>query len=39
LDEAPESYKHFDDKDKGWTKVILKPRKTAGKKKVKKTVN
>lgn len=25
LDEAPEAYKHFDDRDKGWTKVVLKP--------------
>jgi glutathione-independent formaldehyde dehydrogenase len=25
LDEAPEAYKHFDARDKGWTKVILKP--------------
>lgn len=25
LDEAPMAYKHFDDRDKGWTKVILKP--------------
>ncbi len=25
LDEAPEAYKHFDDRDNGWTKVILKP--------------
>ena len=25
LQEAPEAYKHFDDRDKGWTKVILKP--------------
>ena len=25
LDEAPEAYKHFDERDKGWTKVILKP--------------
>jgi glutathione-independent formaldehyde dehydrogenase len=30
LDEAPEAYKHFDARDKGWTKVILKPGKTAG---------
>lgn len=36
LDEAPEAYKHFDDKDKGWTKVILKPGKTSKKKTVKK---
>ena len=28
LDEAPEAYKHFDDRDKGWTKIILKPGKT-----------
>jgi len=25
LDEAPEAYKHFDARDKGWTKVVLKP--------------
>ena len=25
LGEAPEAYKHFDARDKGWTKVILKP--------------
>ena len=25
LEEAPEAYKHFDARDKGWTKVILKP--------------
>lgn len=25
LDKAPEAYKHFDNRDKGWTKVILKP--------------
>ncbi|WP_106476407.1 glutathione-independent formaldehyde dehydrogenase [Phytohalomonas tamaricis] len=25
LDEAPEAYKHFDNRDDGWTKVILKP--------------
>ena len=25
LDEAPEAYKHFDERDKGWTKVILHP--------------
>lgn len=32
LDEAPEAYKHFDDRDKGWTKVILKPGKATPKK-------
>ena len=31
LNEAPEAYKHFDDRDKGWTKVILKPGKAAKK--------
>jgi len=31
LDEAPEAYKHFDDRDKGWIKVILKPGKKAKK--------
>ena len=25
LAEAPDAYKHFDDRDEGWTKVILKP--------------
>lgn len=25
LDQAPEAYKHFDDRDRGWTKVILNP--------------
>ena len=25
LDEAPDAYKHFDERDKGWTKVILHP--------------
>ena len=25
LSEAPNAYKHFDDRDKGWTKVILHP--------------
>lgn len=25
LDEAPEAYKHFDNRDNGWTKVVLKP--------------
>ena len=25
LDEAPNAYKHFDNRDKGWTKVILHP--------------
>ena len=32
LDEAPEAYKHFDERDAGWTKVVLKPdaRKAAG---------
>ncbi len=34
LDEAPEAYKHFDDRDNGWTKVILKPgKKSSGEKK------
>ncbi|MGZ5255594.1 MAG: hypothetical protein ACXWCT_14380, partial [Flavitalea sp.] len=26
LEDAPEAYKHFDDRDNGWTKVILKTR-------------
>lgn len=25
LTEAPDAYKHFDDRDAGWTKVLLKP--------------
>ncbi len=25
LAEAPDAYKHFDDRDQGWTKVVLKP--------------
>jgi threonine dehydrogenase-like Zn-dependent dehydrogenase len=25
LDEAPDAYKHFDNRDEGWTKVILHP--------------
>jgi len=25
LDEAVDGYKHFDDRDKGWTKVLLRP--------------
>ena len=25
LDEAPDAYKHFNQRDKGWTKVVLKP--------------
>ncbi|WGK58756.1 hypothetical protein [Pantoea sp. SS70] len=25
LAEGPEAYRHFDDRDAGWTKVILKP--------------
>ena len=33
LEEAPEAYKHFDKRDKGWTKVILKPGKKAMQKK------
>ena len=26
LDQAPDAYKHFDERDAGWTKVVLKPR-------------
>jgi threonine dehydrogenase-like Zn-dependent dehydrogenase len=26
LDSASEAYQHFDERDKGWTKVVLKPR-------------
>jgi hypothetical protein len=29
LDEAPSAYKHFDQRDKGWTKVIMHPRAAA----------
>jgi glutathione-independent formaldehyde dehydrogenase len=25
LEKAPEAYRHFDNRDDGWTKVILKP--------------
>ncbi|HEX3518164.1 MAG TPA: hypothetical protein VHT29_03925 [Solirubrobacteraceae bacterium] len=25
LAEAPDAYRHFDDRDQGWTKVLLKP--------------
>ena len=25
LDKAPDAYKHFDDRDDGWTKVVLRP--------------
>jgi glutathione-independent formaldehyde dehydrogenase len=25
LDEAPNAYQHFDERDHGWTKVILHP--------------
>ena len=25
LSQAPEAYKHFDARDQGWTKVVLKP--------------
>lgn len=25
LDEAPDAYRHFDDRDEGWTKVVLHP--------------
>jgi glutathione-independent formaldehyde dehydrogenase len=33
LDEAPNAYKHFDARDKGWTKIILKPGKNSGRSK------
>lgn len=36
LEEAPEAYKHFDDRDNGWTKVILKPGGVKNKKAMKK---
>ncbi|MCF5282824.1 aldehyde dehydrogenase, partial [Pseudomonas syringae] len=25
LEEGPDAYKHFDARDEGWTKVVLKP--------------
>jgi hypothetical protein len=25
LDEAPDAYKHFDNREEGWTKIVLKP--------------
>jgi len=25
LEQAPDAYKHFDNRDEGWTKVILHP--------------
>lgn len=25
LDEAPDAYRHFDNREKGWTKIVLKP--------------
>ena len=25
LDRAPEAYEHFDNRDEGWTKVVLHP--------------
>ncbi|WP_042388467.1 glutathione-independent formaldehyde dehydrogenase [Streptacidiphilus melanogenes] len=25
LNEAPQAYRHFDDRDRGWTKVVLRP--------------
>lgn len=31
LDQAPDAYKHFDQRDKGWTKVILHPGETTKK--------
>lgn len=30
LDEAPSAYKHFDNRDDGWTKVLLKPGRNGG---------
>ncbi len=36
LDDAPDAYKHFDKRDNGWTKIILKPEmKSSGKNAVK----
>jgi glutathione-independent formaldehyde dehydrogenase len=26
LDEAPDAYQHFDNRDDGWTKVIMHPK-------------
>jgi glutathione-independent formaldehyde dehydrogenase len=31
LEDAAEAYKHFDARDKGWTKVVLKPGAAHGK--------
>ena len=31
LDDAPGAYKHFNERDKGWTKVVLKPGASTGK--------
>jgi glutathione-independent formaldehyde dehydrogenase len=25
LDEGPDAYRHFDDRDEGWTKIIFEP--------------
>jgi threonine dehydrogenase-like Zn-dependent dehydrogenase len=33
LDEAPDAYKHFDAREKGWTKIVLKPGKKGASKK------
>jgi len=30
LDEAPSAYEHFDNRDDGWTKVLLKPGRNGG---------
>ena len=30
LEEAPEAYEHFDNREEGWTKVILHPGKAKG---------
>ena len=29
LDQAPDAYEHFDARDEGWTKVVLRPELTA----------
>src|SRR4029453_15894674 len=29
LDQAPEGYEHFDNRDQGWTKVVLHPNGTS----------
>lgn len=38
LDEAPDAYQHFDRRDEGWTKVLLKPAMSNGHKREKAAV-